>query len=273
LLAISSWSFANHTIVCQRKRSIIMPVLEATGNREIAPNYVSSIAPKSVLRHRPIDGSTTPPVVEQRRASRSRSHTTAINDVPAWTYVAKGQKHLPLKLTKRPAAPRRTKAASRHAMQQFKDLSKLRKNKHWGAFHAHPLLYLSTGMLSMLLLWVIVTSLYGWCVTTLDDLKYGRPRTFQVDQVVASTDSAAHPTHFIVLNLNRHIEIIEMLGDNPAKTHIYVGPQLYGSNDDLTPVTLRFTTLPGKKYPNMLVQFNNVQVLYLNEGNGEFVPQ
>src|SRR2546425_1583080 len=41
---------------------------------------------------------------------------------------------------------------------------------------------------------------------------YGRPRTFQTDAVVGHNDSAASPSHFIAINLNRHVEVIECPG-------------------------------------------------------------
>src|SRR5215469_16870910 len=73
-----------------------------------------------------------------------------------------------------------------------------------------------------------------------DDLHYGRPRTFQIDAVVGQNDSASNPSHFIALNLNGRIEVIEFPGGDASKARIYLGPQLYGSGQDLIPVTLSF---------------------------------
>jgi len=47
-------------------------------------------------------------------------------------------------------------------------------------------------------------------------------------------------------------------------------PGALRSHDDLAPVALRFVTPPGKKYPNMIVQFGGSQLIYLNE-NGTFL--
>jgi hypothetical protein len=95
-------------------------------------------------------------------------------------------------------------------------------------------------MIAMLLLWTILSAIFAWVTIALDDLHYGRPRTFQMDAVVGHGDSPSNPSHFIALNLNRHIEIIEISGGDAAHTHIYNGPQLYRMNDDLVPVTVKF---------------------------------
>lgn len=72
------------------------------------------------------------------------------------------------------------------------------------------------------------------------DATYGMPRTYQVDEVVGDGDSAKHPTHFIFLNLNGRVEIIE-LPPNPSKAKIYSGPTLYTDNAlrRLSPLTSR----------------------------------
>ena len=55
------------------------------------------------------------------------------------------------------------------------------------------------------------------------------------DAVVGHNDSPANPSHFIALNLNRHIVIIELPGADPSKAKIYTGPILLGDGQDLTP--------------------------------------
>src|SRR5436305_7681730 len=52
---------------------------------------------------------------------------------------------------------------------------------------------------------------------TWDDLHYGRPRTFQVDAFVGH-ETGNTPSHFMVVNLRGHIEIVELPGGNA--THV-----------------------------------------------------
>jgi hypothetical protein len=48
----------------------------------------------------------------------------------------------------------------------------------------HPLLYLGLGMIAMFALLLLLSLAVSWWNTLMDDLHYGRPRTFQIDAVV-----------------------------------------------------------------------------------------
>ncbi len=62
--------------------------------------------------------------------------------------------------------------------------------------HVHPLLYLGVGMLGMLVLWMLLSAALGWFNTTLDDFRYGRPRTFQTDAWVGHNEQNGVKSHF-----------------------------------------------------------------------------
>jgi hypothetical protein len=48
------------------------------------------------------------------------------------------------------------------------------------------------------------------------------------------------PSHFIALNVQGQMEIIELPGGDATHAKIYLGPRIYGPGADLVPVTLRF---------------------------------
>jgi hypothetical protein len=135
-----------------------------------------------------------------------------------------------------------------------------------------PIVALLIGMVAAIILVMVFGAFSSWWRVYQDDLHYGRPRTYQIDAVVGHGDSAANPTHFIFLNLHRHVEIIEIDGGDPAHTHIYVGPVLFGDGQDLTPVTgeIRDVNKDGK--PDLIVHIQNQEIVYLNNGT-IFVPQ
>lgn len=135
----------------------------------------------------------------------------------------------------------------------------------------HWLVFAGIAMFIMILGWLVFSALGSWWQTTQDDWHYGRPRTFQVDQVVGHNDSAATPSHFIAMNLNRHILIIEIPGGDPSKTRMFSGPTLLGPGQDLTPVTLTFRDVNGDGKPDMIVNIQDTHVIYLNV-NGTFQP-
>ena len=135
----------------------------------------------------------------------------------------------------------------------------------------HWLVYVGLSLLIMLLGWVSLSFLSQWWQVSQDDWHYGRPRTFQVDAVVGHADSPAHPSHFLALNLSRHIEIIEFPGGDATHARVYLGPTLIGEGEDLAVVTLRFKDVNGDGKPDMIVSVQDSTIIYLNE-NGQFRP-
>jgi hypothetical protein len=128
----------------------------------------------------------------------------------------------------------------------------------------------SLGMILMLFIVISGSLLLGWMQTTWDDLHYGRPRTFQMDAFVGH-ETGNVPSHFIALNLHGQIEIIELPGGDATHARMYVGPRIYGTGADLVPVTLRFIDPAHTHHPEMLILFQNTQVVFANV-QGTFWP-
>ncbi|HLH60889.1 MAG TPA: VCBS repeat-containing protein [Ktedonobacteraceae bacterium] len=134
----------------------------------------------------------------------------------------------------------------------------------------HWLFFLGLGMFIMISGWWIFTSIGTWWINQQNTWTYGMPRTFQTDAVVGHNDSSVHPTHFIALNLNGHIEVIEIPGGDPTHERVYIGPTIFGSNPALTPVTLSFQDVNGDGKVDMLVHVGNQTIVFLNDGKGQF---
>lgn len=136
----------------------------------------------------------------------------------------------------------------------------------------HWLLYIGVGMIGMLTLLVISSAVLAWGLARYNDIRYGNPRTFQTDAVVGHSDDAAHPSHFIAINLHRRIIVIELMGGNPAKAINYTGPSLFDTSGDLTPVTLEFRDVTGDGKPDMLLHIQDQTIVFVNDGT-MFRPQ
>ena len=132
------------------------------------------------------------------------------------------------------------------------------------------LLPVGLGMILMLLVVIAGSVVLGWMQTASDDLRYGRPRTFQMDAFVGH-ETGSTPSHFIALNLQGQIEIIEIPGGDATHARMYIGPRIYGPGADLVPVTLRFVASAQPHHPDMLIVFQNTQVVFHNV-NGTFAP-
>jgi hypothetical protein len=135
-----------------------------------------------------------------------------------------------------------------------------------------PLIAVVIGMLLMAALFLMLNTLGSWWQVHQDDVTYGRPRTFQVDAVVGHNDSVTNPSHFILLNLNRHVVIIELPGGDTTHSRIYNGPTLFGNGQDLTPVTAVFKDVNSDGKIDMIVQIQDQRLVFINDGT-QFVPQ
>lgn len=131
----------------------------------------------------------------------------------------------------------------------------------------HWLVFVGLAMMVVLVAWMLISMFMSWWQVTQDDIHYGRPRTYQTEQVVGHNDSTGNPSHFIALNLNRHIEIIEFPGGDATKARIYVGPVLIGQGQDLAVVTLTFKDVNGDGKPDMVVNVQDSRFVFINENN------
>jgi len=127
-------------------------------------------------------------------------------------------------------------------------------------------------MVAALALWVVGSSLVAWGSARFNDIAYGNPRTFQTDAVVGhGGDSPQHPSHFIALNLNGQVIIIELRAGNPANSINYTGPHFYETGGNLIPVTLEFRDVNHDGKPDMLIHFQDNVIVFLNDGT-QFLP-
>lgn len=173
---------------------------------------------------------------------------------------------------RRSAAQARLKSQQPTLVTETDNLPAAKARRQRRGMSLHALVYLGVGMIFMLALYVGVQFVGSWWQLHTDDGTYGRPRTYQIDTVVGHNDSPQHPTHFVALNLNAQIVIIELPGGNINAAVIYQGPRLYGSDAALVPITLTFSDVDHNGKLDMLVHFQGSEIVYLNV-NGKFVPQ
>lgn len=161
--------------------------------------------------------------------------------------------------------------AGRNAQTTTAQPQQKRRGGIVGFLRGYPLVAIIFGMACMALLVYGLSSLNNWWTLHQQDVTYGRPRTYQVDAVVGHNDSATNPSHFIFLNLNRHVLIIELPGGDSSKARIYNGPTLFGDEQNLTPVTGSFQIVCGGTKPDMLLHIQDQTTIYKNTGD-QFTP-
>jgi hypothetical protein len=129
----------------------------------------------------------------------------------------------------------------------------------------NTLLYALALLLTIVLVNLILSPVLNWGRTKLDDLRYGRPRTVQTTAFVGHDETNGLPSHFVAMNLERRVVILEIPGGDAAKTRTIVGPYLFGAGEDLTPVLLRFEDVNADKRPDMLVNVKQEEMVYIND--------
>jgi hypothetical protein len=165
---------------------------------------------------------------------------------------------------------------ARHIAVVTEDMSEEQRDDTEHDHHVRPprmhwLTYIGIAIVMMTVGWAVLSSAYHWWQVTQDDLLYGRPRTYQVNQVVGHNDSESNPSHFIAINLNRHVEVIEMPGGDGTKAKMYMGPVLTGPGQDLAPVTLSFKDVNGDGKVDMIMNVQGSHFVFINDG-GQFRP-
>src|SRR5690349_10595561 len=85
-------------------------------------------------------------------------------------------------------------------------------------------IYPATLLRAAVAIYLLVSMMLGKVQIVIDDLRYGRPRTTQLDAFVGHSETSGHPTHLIAMNLNRQATIIEMPGGDAANARAITGP-------------------------------------------------
>jgi hypothetical protein len=133
-------------------------------------------------------------------------------------------------------------------------------------------IYAITLILAAIAIYVVVSLLVGKGQVLLDDLRYGRPRTTQLDAFVDHEEAAGQPTHLMAINLNRQAMVIELPGGDAAKTRVISGPYLFGAEEDLTPLRLSLRDMDADGKPDLLLDVRNEQIVYLNREGAFRLP-
>lgn len=128
-----------------------------------------------------------------------------------------------------------------------------------------------TIVLALLALYAVMGHIVTWSRTRIDDLRYGTPRTMQVDAIVGHNDGAGIPSHFIAMNLNRQVLILELPGGDATKIRSLTGPYLFGDGEDATPVLLSFDDMNKDGSRDLIVTIKNEAIIYVNR-DGTFQP-
>ena len=118
----------------------------------------------------------------------------------------------------------------------------------------HPLVYVGVSLLFLCLFITAYTYIPELWQRHLDDLTYGYPRTYQTDADVGH----GGVSHFIVLNRNGTIEVVELPPDPTKHTpRLYLIASFANDGADFIPATVSFHDLTGNGRLDMIVTVYN----------------
>ncbi|HEU5227845.1 MAG TPA: hypothetical protein VFU49_08545 [Ktedonobacteraceae bacterium] len=224
-----------------------------TGEQDTSSQYAKtigkSVGPTTRTEGYPDEGLYDPP--RQHTSTIRRDNPKAL--VPRYTGAPVSP--APIQVRRQPQqpdmkiSPRSPRTTTSHPPQERKFATQ--RNFHW-------LFPAGIGMIAMLVLWMVGSSVLAWGVQRYDDYRYGVPRTFQMDAVVGhGGDSRLHPSHFIAMNLNRQAIVVEFMAGDPAKSVSYVAPvYIAGDGGDLAPITLEFRDVAGNGRLDMVIHIH-----------------
>lgn len=213
-----------------------MPVLESE----------RQTTPRSALRYRPTHTDQARPTLVVSQVRRSRPPTQTTTRPVSEDEQDQGEEE-PLSRHKNTlTAPR--KLTRRRTRRRF-----------------HPLFWVGLGLLTIMLLWTGISQLLAWGDNEWNNLRYGYPRTFQIDAVIGNGDSQTHPSHLLALNLSGEIILEVFPAGDASHAKDYILTTLAGPSSDLTPVTLRLIDPLHTGKPDLVVTVGSIQSIMMND--------
>lgn len=128
------------------------------------------------------------------------------------------------------------------------------------------LLLVVTYILAALAVYLIVSHALQWGTRHLDNLRYGFPRSDQISGVVGHGDSVKTPTHFVALNLNGQVSILEVPGGDTSQVRVLAGPYLFGDDGAYEVPKLALRDLNGDGLRELIVTIRGELIVYVNDG-------
>jgi hypothetical protein len=122
-----------------------------------------------------------------------------------------------------------------------------------------------TYLLLLVLGYLLLTPAFAWGQRRLDDMRYGFPRTTQLDGLVGHDEAGGEPTHLMALNLRGQVSILELPGGDPAKARAIVGPYLVGADGPYVVPRMALEDVSGDGQVDLLLQVREEIVVYINE--------
>ncbi len=129
-----------------------------------------------------------------------------------------------------------------------------------------------TVLLAIVAVLLLGGALLGRLQVLADDIRYGRPRTYQMAGFVGHNEASGVPSYFVAMNVNRQVVIVELPGGDATQARTIQGPYLFGAREDLTPVVLSLQDADGDSHVDLFVDIRQERIVYLNRDGAFRLP-
>lgn len=127
--------------------------------------------------------------------------------------------------------------------------------------------FFASALVAMVVICIGISSVVSWGSVQLADVRYGATRTFHTDAYVGIGDDAARPSHFVAMNVNSHVVIMQIPAGDASLTRVIDGPALVGPHADQTPVLLTFRDTNADNRLDMIVTAGGQSFTYRNRSD------
>jgi hypothetical protein len=122
-------------------------------------------------------------------------------------------------------------------------------------------------ILAVFVAYALINTVVAWGQVTLDDMRYGYPRTYSTDGYIGYREQTGVPTHFVVVNAHRQVLIMIVPGGDPSHVLVLKGPYLFGPGEEFSPATLDLSDVNHDGYPDLRLHVAGQTMVYMNDPN------
>jgi hypothetical protein len=124
-------------------------------------------------------------------------------------------------------------------------------------------------VLAALAVYVLVGHALSWGKRKVEDVRYGYPRMVHLSGVVGHGDSPESPTHFIALNLEHQVSVLQLPAGDTREVQVLRGPYLFGEAGHYEVPSLALRDVDGDGLSDLLLTVRGEVVVFLNK-DGDF---
>ena len=227
------------------------PVIPKRASLQQNQDTVPQASPHRAGHYAGVHPEDQPSVSSQVRSRANRPAPTTNDDVYGYDDEDSDYQQP----TRMPTSARRYQNAPLTRTRQGEAPLPARRKIHW-------LVWVGIALFIMILGGTGLNALGSWIHDRQDDLTYGYPRTYQIDQNVGHYGRVSH---FLCLNLQGEIQVIELQKGHPEASKVYV-IMVLPADQDRVPVTLSFEDIRGSGKLDALVHVGNTEIPLYNNG-------